>query len=324
MVVPATGRTTGITNYTGTVGYTYDELGCTTEVTSPQGTLAFTYNDLGQRTSMTLPGNRTVSYSYDATTADLATITDWSTAPGPTEYGWTDDGRIASITRPTGTGTPAEDIVSTYAYDAAGRLTGISHSQNGSYLAEFGYTLDANGNRTQVDITGTALPNGFEAYTYNSLDQLTYAKYVDGGTATFGYDANGNRTSVSAGGVTTSYTYDDLGQLTAISGGIAIAYDNNGNRISVTDNGTVMRTYTWDWDNRLTEATVNGITTSSSYLGDDTRASTTVGATTTDYLVDRTVGMPCRRSSTMAQTQPSTMSPATASVSTAPGRRPTL
>ena len=48
----------------------------------------------------------------------------------------------------------------------------------------------------------------------------------------------------------------------------------------------------YDWDNRLTEATVIGTTTDYAYLGDDTRQSRTVGAATTDYLYDRTGGLP--------------------------------
>ena len=92
--------------------------------------------------------------------ANPATITDWSTAPAPTGDAWTDDGQLATITRPTGTGTAAEDIISTYGYDTAGRLTGISHEQNSIYLAEFWYDLDANGNREQVTITDSALTSG--------------------------------------------------------------------------------------------------------------------------------------------------------------------
>ena len=294
------GRTTGVTNYNGAVSYSYDAVGRVEEVTSPEGTVAYTYNDLGQRTSMNLPGNRTVSYGYDPITADLATIDDWSTAPGSIAVTYDDDGRLEEVRRPTVLNTPTEDIVSIYAYDTAGRLDGLSHSQDSVYLAEYGYTLDANGNRTRIDITGTAVPTGYEAYTYDALDRVDYARYVDGGTATFGYDANGNRTTVSAGGVTTTYGYDTLGQLTSIADNagtpldLSLTYDLNGNRIAVTDDttSTVTRSYAYDWDNRLTEATVSGTATDYAYLGDDTRQSTTVGATSTDYLYDRTAGLP--------------------------------
>jgi RHS repeat-associated protein len=297
----AAGRTTGVINYTGTVGYQYDAAGRVEQVSSPQGTVSYTSNAIGQRTSMTLPGSRTVSYAYDATTADLATITDWSTAPAPMAFTFTADGQLETVTRPTGTGTAAEDIVSTYQYDAAGRLEAISHAQNGVALAEYGYTLDANGNRTQIDITGSAVANGYEAYTYDALDRVDYARYVDGGTATFHYDANGNRDTVSAGGVTTTYAYDDLGQLVGITDDdalspldLAIAYDANGNRRTVTNNTTsaVTRDYTWDWANRLTEAEVNGTTTDYAYLGDDTRESQATSSGTTDYLYDRVGGLP--------------------------------
>lgn len=159
-------------------------------MTSPEVAIAYTYTALGQRATMTLPGSRTVTYGYDPVTADLATIENWSTAPAPMSFSYTDDGRLEEIRRPTVLNTPAEDIVSTYGYDTAGRLDAISHEQDGVYLAEYGYTLDATGNRERIDVTGTAVANGYEAYTYDALDRVDYARYVDGGTATFGYDAN--------------------------------------------------------------------------------------------------------------------------------------
>ena len=73
----------------------------------------------------------------------------------------------------------------------------LSLSHDGVYLAEYGYTLDPNANRTRIDITGTAVPTGYEAYTYDAMDRVDYARYVDGGTATFGYDPNGNRAELA-------------------------------------------------------------------------------------------------------------------------------
>ena len=51
-------------------------------------------------------------------------------------------------------------------------------------------------------------------------------------------------------------------------------------------------TYTWDYANRMTGATVGGTSSTYSYAGDDVRASKTVGGNTTSYLSDRESGLP--------------------------------
>lgn len=153
-----------------------------------------------------------------------------------------------------------------------------------SMLQRFAYGLDLNGNRTNVTVTGTAIPNGTETYVYDDLDRLTGATYIGGGTASYAYDANGNRISVISG-ATTTYTYDDADQLTAV-GGTVLTYDDNGNRLTAGSDA-----YSYDWNNRLDSATVGGTTVDYTYAGDDLRASATVGSTTTSYLWDRETGL---------------------------------
>ena len=287
-----------ITNATGTVDYAYNDLGQVESITADGQEVDYTYTDLGQRDTMTLPGSRVVDYGYSTTTDELESIDDFSTQPGPTRYSWTLDGQLDEIDRPPDALDSDLDIVTNYGYDAAGRLTGISHSQDSVELAEYGYTLDKQGNRTGVTITGADVANGSESYTYTALDQLATASYTGGGSASFTYDANGNRETVTSGGETVTYGYNALGELNAISSTdpgfstLAIDYDSNGNRIQVSDGATTTRAYTYDWSNRLTEADVDGVDTDYTYLGDDTRATTTTSAGTTDYTVDRAGGLP--------------------------------
>ena len=192
---------------------------------------------------------------------------------------------------PTGTWLRSNGTES-YTYDALDRLTFAAYPGGGSAT----YAYDANGNRTSVT-SGGSVTN----YQVDAADQLTaLTDSTNTVIQSYGYDANGNRTTVAAGGVTTTYGYDVLGQLTSITDNagtpldLTIAYDNNGNRRTVTDDttSTVTREYLWDWNNRLTEAVINGVTTEYGYLGDDTRQSLTTGSTTTDYLYDRMGGLP--------------------------------
>ena len=58
--------------------------------------------------------------------------------------GWNDDaGRHVRTSRPNA-------MRSEYRYNRAGRLEKLNHSHEGETLAEFNYTVNANGNRTQV------------------------------------------------------------------------------------------------------------------------------------------------------------------------------
>ncbi|MEZ4494594.1 MAG: hypothetical protein R3C29_14940 [Dehalococcoidia bacterium] len=129
----------------------------------------------------------------------------------------------------------AVDVVSTYTYDDADRLTGIEHVQDGTTtLASVDYTLDAVGNRTErVDEEGT------HTYEYDDLYRLTEVVYPGPSTTGYVYDDFGNRTSMTVGMDTTTYAYDDADRLTSVTppGMSAISYtwDDNGN---LTDRGS--------------------------------------------------------------------------------------
>ncbi|WP_157376683.1 RHS repeat-associated core domain-containing protein [Anaeromyxobacter sp. K] len=89
-----------------------------------------------------------------------------------------------------------------YGYDDAGRLTTVR--RDGRQVASYGY--DDNGNRLLRTIE-----RGTESGSYDDQDRLaTYGGY------TFSYGANGELASRSAGGRTTWYDYDPLGNLRAV------------------------------------------------------------------------------------------------------------
>jgi YD repeat-containing protein len=101
-----------------------------------------------------------------------------------------------------------------YRYDEAGRLYGVTAS--GDTVARFRY--DGNGNRvTFLGATSADTASG----TYDAQDRL-----VRYGAASYAYTANGELASKVAGGATTSYTYDALGNLVSVQlpGGPRIDY----------------------------------------------------------------------------------------------------
>lgn len=85
-------------------------------------------------------------------------------------------------------------------------------------------------------------------YSYDALDHMIQLSYAGGSSASFTYDADGNRTAMTDSTGTTSYTYDSLNRPTkkTLPSGQAITYtwDNVGNLTSKADNGgTVTLSY---------------------------------------------------------------------------------
>lgn len=117
----------------------------------------------------------------------------------------------------------------TYAYDLAGRL--IEVKQNGATTAS--YTYDSNGNRL-------AGPGAATVYTYDAQDRLLTA-----GSSTYTYTANGELLTKVTGGQTTTYNYDELGNLISASfpGGTQIEYviDGQNRRIGKKVNGVLQQ-----------------------------------------------------------------------------------
>src|SRR6266481_5289744 len=129
-------------------------------------------------------------------------------------------------------GSSVPGIGAAYAYDAAGRRTGVG----GSYA------------RTNVPLAASSA-------SYNVNNQLTNWK-----GASLTYDANGNLTSDG----TNTYTWNARNQLVPISGGASASfqYDPFGRRVSKTIGG--MTQYLYDGANPVQE--ISGTTASANLL----------------------------------------------------------
>ena len=236
--------------YASTVATTYDAGDrATAIVDSVAGTIARTY-DLRDRLTEEVTPEGTLAYTYD------------------------DAGRRASM-------TVAGQTAVSYTFDNADRVTGMTRGTASVSLA-----YDAADRRTSL-----TLPNGIVVeYAYDEDSRLTGLTYKQGtttiGTLTYGYDANGQRTSVGGTyartnlpAALTSATYDDANQI-ATFGGATFTYDENGN---LTSDG--VRSYTWNARHQLASLTgpVNG---AFAYDAVGRRRSKTIGGTTTQFLYD--------------------------------------
>ena len=211
----------------GVTSIGYDPLGHPTSYSNDDSSILLTYDSLGELASTTTSGTSsspqptvTLSYAYDAVGNQLSI-----TGPeGRTAYGYDSLNRITSVTDPSA-------APFTFGYDLLSRLTSLSR------------------------------PDGVnDALTYDSAGRLLSRQASLGSNqlarAAYAYDGASRRTGLSDSTGSSSFNYDQLGQLIAAthpnSGPPAenYTYDQIGNRTSWV--GSPQTSTTYDAADRLT------------------------------------------------------------------------
>jgi RHS repeat-associated protein len=234
----------------------YDALNRETSVQEPFGqALTYTYDAAGNRTVVQDSQGGTTTSVYDA----LNQLTSRQFGgPGQTtlreDFTYTARDQVATENRYTDLAGTSLAGTSSYVYDAAERLTKLTQTYaNGTVLASYVYNYDQASRLTsEVDNGGATI-----VYSYDNANQLTGA-----GTATYGYDATGNRTN-------TGYQTGPNNQLLN-DGTYTYTYDAEGN-LQTKSTGTDLTTYSYDNQNRLTGVieTVGGtLQTQATYVYD--------------------------------------------------------
>src|SRR5574337_579177 len=200
------------------------------------GNLALTRNAQSGLLTGTTLGNVTDTRTYNSFAESLTYTASYSGAPFyPTQYTRDKLGRMTQQVETLGGVTTTFD----YSYDLAGRLIQVQH--NGSTTAS--YTYDSNGNR----LSGPGLPS---APIYDDQDRL-----LQYGQNRYTYTANGELATKTVGTNTTTYTYDELGNLTRVilPSGTHLDYliDRQNRRIGKKINGTLTQGYLYDGMLRL-------------------------------------------------------------------------
>jgi RHS repeat-associated protein len=224
--------------------FTYDSMDRLTKITYPDSTTTqFGYDYRGRRTSVTDQNGKVTSYTYDD--ADrLLTVTD--AASNVTTYAYDTEDNLTSI-------KDANSNTTSFTYDAFGRVTKTTFP---STLTET-YSYDAVGNLTgKTDRKGQAI-----SYTYDQLNRLTQKTYPDTTTVNYTYDNDSRLTQVVDPTGTYSFTFDNMGRLTATTTSYsfltsrtfttAYSYDAASNRTGFTDPESGSSTYAYDTLNRL-------------------------------------------------------------------------
>jgi RHS repeat-associated protein len=248
---------------------------------------------LDKLTAITYPSGNRVNYSYDATgfvsainvtavnpngvglsatTTTLIGTATYNADNNPSGWKWSDAkartigydsvGQVASYTLgdPNGTGNAA-GVLRTVSRDPAERITGYTHTNNGSAV--------------------TSLDQGFG---YDNLNRLV-TDTVSPSSTSYSYDETGNRTSKTIGGTTytntVASTSNRLTQTQDVGGTSSVSYDAAGN---ISGDGT--NTYTYNDRGRMTSASTASGTVTFTYNGLNQRASKALGGASTYYVYD--------------------------------------
>ncbi len=205
-----------------------------------QSTTVTSYNVYGEPLTITDPNGIVTTLTYDA----RERLTSRQTSTETTGYSYYPTGRLKTVTLP--------DLSTlTYSYDNAHRLTKIADGP-GNYIT---YTLDAMSNVTgasSYDPGATLHRKHTRAFnTLSELYQDINAAGTSAVTTTYGYDSNGNQTSIAAPlSRNTASQFDALNRLSQItdpnSGITQLAYDANDNLASVQDPRSLTTNYTHD------------------------------------------------------------------------------
>jgi RHS repeat-associated protein len=316
-------------NYTTT--YAYDPAGELAAVTAPpvatqtfgsqipvtaNPVTTYGYDTFGDQTQVQDPDHNVTTAGYDSLGRVVSATPPSYTPPGasasvtePTTYAYDGDGHLIQQT------DPAANTSTTYGYDALGDLTSVVRPQLAGESGQDGwaFTYDADGERlsatdpfaheTQAtyddfgsQVSATSTLNGTPEtgfFDHDYLGDQTQSKSPDGVTSSSTYDSMGQLTSTADGlGNTTAYGYGYAGQeLQAVNPDgsfTALAYSEAGDLTSATrypgpgvGGVAVMpaqsETFGYDPDGNLTAATDwNGNTTTYGYNAADERTSQVV------------------------------------------------
>ena len=290
-----------------TIGYHYDTMN-RADIRTPasQGAVTTGFNLVGEPVEVSKaaygsnPAHVT-SYAYDADGRVLTESTDG--LPVTHTYDTlvsTNDNAGSRVTT-----TWPDNYYVTYAYDALSRMTYVREKSATANELAF-YLYDTASRRTVTCLGGqsTSCSSGGgsnkEGYSYETDGQLNgIVQTLNATTLSLGYGRNHSYqiTGITSSdpfylprpstATTTAYVPNALNEY-ASYGGNSDSYDPNGNLLGWVSSGG-QQTYSYDSENRLTQAIVNGggsPTVTFDYDGLGRRVSKSAGGTTTTYLLD--------------------------------------
>ncbi len=211
--------------------FTYNERGLVASSTNRWGTTSYVYDNARRLTTLIPPSGPATAYTYVAggiSATEGPGLVATVRGPMSVNYVYNKEGSVLER-RYTGR-------IDTYQYGAFGRE--ISRTEAASAATTLTYGPDGQLATTIEPVTGSPDPR-VTTNGYDNAGRLTSQTVIQGSTTlsnqTYGWDADGNRTSVTSGaGTPITYTYDSAGRLQGNSEGITYSYDADGNQTTAT------------------------------------------------------------------------------------------
>jgi RHS repeat-associated protein len=269
---------------TGATGMTYDALGNLLSKTDARAKVTtYTYDALNRLTSVTYSSGTPVILTYDGgatpTPGASGELTRMSDESGNVTYTYDSAGRLSSKTQLTN----GKTFTLTYAYGETGpatdKITSITYPSGNR--ANFTYGADGNVSGITVDPVG-ANGTGFganrallSAITTNAYGKVTNWSWSNGlanpktyysNGLEFSYELGNAAGTANAAGVTRLINRDSANHI--------IGYNHSSNGAALD------QSFGYDNLDRLTIATIAGVTTSYTYDKTNNRTSKVIGATT--------------------------------------------
>ncbi|EIG5434764.1 EndoU domain-containing protein, partial [Escherichia coli] len=221
------------------------------------------YDGAGLITKITYPSGREVSYTRDLAgdVIEVATTQAGTTTSLASQIERAPFGPVTSMVRWNG-------ISESRSLDLNYRVTGIDATRVHSLV--YRYTPDSL--ISAIDDNLSSSVN--QSLGYDAVGRITSAEGLYG-VLGYGYDATGNRTSITTDGLSQSYTINYMNNWLVKTGQTSRSYDANGN---LTKQGA--DTFTYDSQNRLVAATVAGVTAAYTYNHLDQRVTKTLNGQT--------------------------------------------
>ncbi|EKD28532.1 MAG: YD repeat-containing protein, partial [uncultured bacterium] len=264
---------TKLTDWTGEYKYSYDNRNRLIEIIEPSGLkIQYAYDANNRRTFLKLFNdgiveNYRLNYSYDSLNR-VTQIADNLNSNVKFTY----DIGSRKLSQEYSNG-----IKTSFAYNNLDFLTQIkSLNSSQSCLFQLDYTQDKNGNiLSESELNGLT-----KTYSYDNIYQLLGVNYSNGASTSFTYDVAGNRLNKTENGAVSSYSYNNLNQLTQlIENGIQTNYyyDLNGN-LTQSSNANETINYGYNFLNKVSSISKTGlenVTLNMAYNGLDKRISKT-------------------------------------------------
>lgn len=274
-------KVTVMTDETGETKNTWDKLDRLTEAKNGAGKIVkYEYDLANLPTKITYPNEKAVTRSYDKALR-LEKLKDWNSKETSFKYD--------ADSQPEKTIFPGTENEDTYAYNEADQLTEIHYKHEATTLGSLVYTRDNDGQVKKTTQTGLPGAETTEA-KYDENNRQT-----EGQGKTYEYDAANNPTKIDS---TAGYTYNEADQLEKGPGTSTYTYNEDGQRTKTKPETGPTTTYTYDQAGNLTgiERPEEGITPkiedSYKYDGSNLRQAQTINGTTTHLTWDTSGALP--------------------------------